>query len=1295
LSLSHSQITDAGIDYLKRMRSLKELFLDDTQISDEGMRRLQSQSHPKLETLVLEGTRVTDKGLFYVGRMTTLRNLSINDKTTDAGLKNLLPLTRLENLGVGNNNRITDGGMSYVGQLSQLTALDIGSDQVTDAGLTNLRQLKRLFNLSLRCRQMSDSGMAGLKDIKHLGSLHIDSDRISGAGFASLPKAGGMNALVVRGNGVRDEGLEHLRGIDFIGELSLPSDKITDAGLAVFEGMQIYRIDVGGSKITDAGLEHLQHVYGLHSLNLSRNTIKGPGLRYLKALPTHYRPREVLPKFNTLYLRNATDAALKEIAEVPSMTDLILIDPKCSDAGYAYLKKLTELEHLCVSSGTNQWDSDECVDRVQEILGNSDPNRKPMIADWYRDEKPDTDQLGGASQEPPEQGPMDFWQPPPHWLAERNTPDDLKKLRHNPETTYLDFSNSQVSDADLDSLREMPSLETLALDGTQITDAGLRRLQQQLHPKLTRLWIAGTRVTDAGLESIGKMTAMSDLALGNQITDAGLHKLLPLKHLEALWLGDNDHITDVGMQCVGRFSGLSAFDVGSRKVSDAGLAQLKDLKQIYDLRLRCPGMTDAGVACLHGLRQLASLQLESDQLTDAGMATLRDFPRLAALELRGNRITGVGLPHFLSFPDLRHLAIRGERIGDEAIKHLKRNHELYSLTLYGNDITDAGLAAIKGQTISELRIGGARLTDAGLEQIRHIDMLRRLDLFDFSVRGTGLRCLKDMVKDRTGLNTGIQDLYLRDASDEALKQVAELPTLQRLFLADPKCTDAGYASLNKKSLPLDLQIACPWDERETRKYLEHVQTILPGWRLTGFYRAKEPRPYRPDDRKLGMPDAFDRNEVPLPQQNGQGLTDYQWDGPNRTDADLKKIEDHPDIQALSLVNSRVTDAGLRSLRGNKGLKTLELDGTQITDDGMAHLESLDQLVCLRLASTRITDAGLQHLRGMKGLAYLALDKTRITDAGLRTLALQSHPHLAGIDLTGTRVTDAGMGYVGQFTELSELTLNDQITDDGLKKLLPLKRLNTLLTGRDEHISDLGMGYIGQFSGLTALSIESNRITDAGLANFKKLMSLRSLSLGGDLVTDAGMAHLAGLRDLYFLKLHCGRITDAGLRNLKGMPDAERHFMLNVRSDLITGDGLAGMRVSQLALAGDKVTDNGLKRINDIHGLTSLNLLGGNIRGSGLRYLKNSSISALYLRGGTDEGMSAAAEMSNLHQLFLLRPRCTDGGYEALKGKRPLQVFIAAGNDKAAPEQEVEHVQALLPNCDVYTWLPDVWDIPPP
>ena len=62
---------------------------------------------------------------------------------------------------------------------------------------------------------------------------------------------------------------------------------------------------------------------------------------------------------------------------------------------------------------------------------------------------------------------------------------------------------------------------------------------------------------------------------------------------------------------------------------------------------------------------------------------------------------------------------------------------LDSLTLRGDEITDAGLAPLKGLAIAVLRIGGTRLTDAGLEQIRQIGTLRTLDLSTFASEAGG------------------------------------------------------------------------------------------------------------------------------------------------------------------------------------------------------------------------------------------------------------------------------------------------------------------------------------------------------------------------------------------------------------------------------------------------------------------------------------------------------------------------------------------------------------------------------
>jgi Leucine-rich repeat (LRR) protein len=58
------------------MTSLRELDLNDTQVTDEGLRILGQL--PKLETLRLRKTKITDKGFWeFLGPRTSLRELDL------------------------------------------------------------------------------------------------------------------------------------------------------------------------------------------------------------------------------------------------------------------------------------------------------------------------------------------------------------------------------------------------------------------------------------------------------------------------------------------------------------------------------------------------------------------------------------------------------------------------------------------------------------------------------------------------------------------------------------------------------------------------------------------------------------------------------------------------------------------------------------------------------------------------------------------------------------------------------------------------------------------------------------------------------------------------------------------------------------------------------------------------------------------------------------------------------------------------------------------------------------------
>ena len=85
VSLSGTQITDAGLVHLKGLTSLTALILNDTQITDEGLAHLNGLT--RLTALDLHDTQITDAGLVHLKGLTSLTRLDLyGTQITDAGL---------------------------------------------------------------------------------------------------------------------------------------------------------------------------------------------------------------------------------------------------------------------------------------------------------------------------------------------------------------------------------------------------------------------------------------------------------------------------------------------------------------------------------------------------------------------------------------------------------------------------------------------------------------------------------------------------------------------------------------------------------------------------------------------------------------------------------------------------------------------------------------------------------------------------------------------------------------------------------------------------------------------------------------------------------------------------------------------------------------------------------------------------------------------------------------------------------------------------------------------------------
>ena len=81
------------------------------------------------------------------------------------------------------------------------------------------------------------------------------------------------------------------------------------------------------------------------------------------------------------------------------------------------------------------------------------------------------------------------------------------------------------------------------------------------------------------------------------------------------------------------FRQLRSLDLTERKITDAGLKEIRELTSLTTLSLSHNRITDAGLKELRALSKLTKLELTGNAITDAGLAELRELKNLATLDL--------------------------------------------------------------------------------------------------------------------------------------------------------------------------------------------------------------------------------------------------------------------------------------------------------------------------------------------------------------------------------------------------------------------------------------------------------------------------------------------------------------------------------------------------------------------------------------------------------------------------------------------------------------------------------------
>jgi serine/threonine protein kinase len=231
------------------------------------------------------------------------------------------------------------------------------------------------------------------------------------------------------------------------------------------------------------------------------------------------------------------------------------------------------------------------------------------------------------------------------------------------------------------------------------------------------------------------------------------------------------------------------------RLSDEGLAHLKECKNLTGLVLDNTPVNDAGLASFKGCKQLTELWLRHTSVSDVGLASFKDCKSLTYLGLDDTRVSDAGLAYFKDCKNLRHLGLSNTQVGDTGLAYFKDCKKLTSLWLEGTQVSNAGLAYFKDRKdLLSLALGHTKVSDEGLGHFRGCKNLSELHLLETSVSDVGLAHFWECKK--------LTGLWLGDtqASDAGVTPFKACKNLTNVFLQRTKVTEAGIDAL-KKTLP--------------------------------------------------------------------------------------------------------------------------------------------------------------------------------------------------------------------------------------------------------------------------------------------------------------------------------------------------------------------------------------------------------------------------------------------------------------------------------------------------------------
>jgi Leucine Rich repeat len=136
----------------------------------------------------------------------------------------------------------------------------------------------------------------------------------------------------------------------------------------------------------------------------------------------------------------------------------------------------------------------------------------------------------------------------------------------------------------------------------------------------------------------------------------------------------SDDVDDQRLAFLKRFRDLRVLHLDDNdRVTNAGIAHLKNLDRLRHLGLRWTSIDDASLIHLKGLTRLEYLDLTGTRITDAGSPHLRILGCVEYLNLSGTGVTDSALMDIGSMTSLKEVVLPKEGVTAEGIATLKRS----------------------------------------------------------------------------------------------------------------------------------------------------------------------------------------------------------------------------------------------------------------------------------------------------------------------------------------------------------------------------------------------------------------------------------------------------------------------------------------------------------------------------------------------------------------------------------------------------------------------------------------------